>query len=558
MAVPTKMSDLSVVAGDNSPVGSESPISTDDFHRSIQAILRTTNAKGSDIASATTTDIGAATAEFVDVTGTTTITGLGTIAAGIVRTVRFTGALTLTHNATSLILPTGRNILTAAGDIAQFRSLGSGNWVCVGYLRANGFPLNMRKGADVASATTLPLINDGNYFDVTGTTTITAFASLGVGSWIGLHFDGILTLTHNATDLVLPGGANITTAAGDEAIFVEYASGDWRCVSYTRSSGTALAESSKIQPITASVAANALTITLNPTTLDFRDATLGSGTVNTRTISSAISITVSSGSTLGTINAVQNRLAVLAIDNAGTVEVAVVNLAGGVNLDETSLISTTAEGGAGGADSATVIYSTTARTNVPYRVVGYLESTQATAGTWATAPSLIQGSGGQSLQHVGKIFNSLGVTATGTSIDFTGIPSWVKKITVSFFVVSSNGTSPFMIQVGSSSGVLTTADYRGAASNLSGSPSFLNNTTGFHLQQSVAAAAIYNGAAVLNLCDPVNHRWSCFSSLGRSDAAATNNSGGSVALLAQLDRIRVTTINGTDAYDAGLVSILAE
>jgi hypothetical protein len=91
-----------------------------------------------------------------------------------------------------------------------------------------------KKGADVASATALPLITDGNYFDVTGTTTITSFDSIGVGTWIGLQFDGALTLTHNSTDLILPGGANIITAAGDEAIFVEYASGDWRCVSYTR------------------------------------------------------------------------------------------------------------------------------------------------------------------------------------------------------------------------------------------------------------------------------------------------------------------------------------
>jgi hypothetical protein len=241
MAVPSVMNDLSTTPGSNSPAGSESPISTDDFHRAIQAILRTTNAKGSDIASATTTNIGAATGEFVDVTGTTTITGLGTIGAGIVRTVRFTGALTLTHNATSLILPTGRNILTAAGDFAMFRSLGSGNWVCVDYIRANGYPLNQRKGADVASATTLPLINDGNYFDVTGSVDIETMASLGVGTWIGLHFDGILDLIHSA-DLVLPSGANIETAAGDEAIFVEYATGDWRCVSYTKASGEALVQ----------------------------------------------------------------------------------------------------------------------------------------------------------------------------------------------------------------------------------------------------------------------------------------------------------------------------
>lgn len=90
-------------------------------------------AKGADIASATTTDIGAATGNFVHITGTTTITGLGTIAAGAIRVVRFAGVLTLTHNATSLILPTGANITTAAGDTAIFVSEGSGNWRCVNY-----------------------------------------------------------------------------------------------------------------------------------------------------------------------------------------------------------------------------------------------------------------------------------------------------------------------------------------------------------------------------------------------------------------------------------------
>ncbi len=98
-------------------------------------------AKGADIASATTTDIGAATGNFVDVTGTTTITGLGTVAAGTRRIVRFTGALLLTYNATSLILPTSANITTAAGDTAIFISLGSGNWVCTSYQRKDGSSL---------------------------------------------------------------------------------------------------------------------------------------------------------------------------------------------------------------------------------------------------------------------------------------------------------------------------------------------------------------------------------------------------------------------------------
>lgn len=192
---------------------------------------------------------------------------------------------------------------------------------------------------------------------------------------------------------------NLTAVTFDHAV-------DYVAIGDASDSGNkkkALISTSKIQPITASVAANALTLTLNPTALDFRDATLTIGTVNTRTVPTAISLVISSGSTLGTVNAIQSRIAVLAIDNAGTVELAAVNIAGGTNLTETGVISTTAEGGAGAADSASVIYSTTARTNVAYRVVGYIESTQATAGTWGTAPSTIQGVGGQALAAMSSL-----------------------------------------------------------------------------------------------------------------------------------------------------------
>lgn len=90
------------------------------------------------IASATTTDIGAATSNAIIVSGTTTITGLGTIAAGAERAVTFSGVLTLTHNVTSLILPGAASITTAAGDSAYFISLGSGNWRCTSYQKASG------------------------------------------------------------------------------------------------------------------------------------------------------------------------------------------------------------------------------------------------------------------------------------------------------------------------------------------------------------------------------------------------------------------------------------
>jgi hypothetical protein len=101
--------------------------------------LRTIQA--TDEASATTTDLGAIEGNYVSITGTTTITGLGTVAAGVTVTATFTGILTLTHNGTSLILPTAANITTAAGDSAIFVSLGSGNWRCVAYTRADGTAL---------------------------------------------------------------------------------------------------------------------------------------------------------------------------------------------------------------------------------------------------------------------------------------------------------------------------------------------------------------------------------------------------------------------------------
>jgi len=106
-------------------------------------------AKGTDIASSGSIDIGAGTGNMIDITGTTTITALGTVQAGTRRILRFTGALTLTHHATSLILPTGANITTVAGDTATMISLGSGNWVCTSYQRKSGAALLSSGGSTV-------------------------------------------------------------------------------------------------------------------------------------------------------------------------------------------------------------------------------------------------------------------------------------------------------------------------------------------------------------------------------------------------------------------------
>jgi hypothetical protein len=164
-------------------------------------------------------------------------------------------------------------------------------------------------------------------------------------------------------------------------------------------------------------------LTLSPTLLAFRNTPLTSGVVNQRIVTAAVTLTISSGSTLGMTNAVASHLVLLAIDATslgGGVELAVCNLSGGNNLDEAALITTVAEGGAGLADSASVFYSTTARANVPFRVVGSIVITEATAGVWATAPTTVQGAGGNAMVASDKILQVVhydtGASATGTTV----------------------------------------------------------------------------------------------------------------------------------------------
>ena len=216
---------------------------------------------------------------------------------------------------------------------------------------------------------------------------------------------GIITTADATGNLnIQSGGSTVVavTATGATVTGTLAATGAVSGTTGTFTSGVAATSlTSKIQPITASVAASALTVTLNPTILDFRASPLTSGTVTTIAVPAAISVTIPSTSTMGTVSAVQSRIVVIAINNAGTVELAAVNISGGSVLDETTLITTTAAVAAG--NSATAYYSTTARTGVAYRVVGYVESTQATAGTWATAPSTLQGYGGQALAAMSSL-----------------------------------------------------------------------------------------------------------------------------------------------------------
>ena len=89
------------------------------------------------------------------------------------------------------------------------------------------------KGSDTASATTVTVPTNGNFFHITGTTEIQGFSSVNDGFTIRVVFDNALNLTHSAGSLILPGGTSILTVAGDSAVFVNDTAAIWRCISYT-------------------------------------------------------------------------------------------------------------------------------------------------------------------------------------------------------------------------------------------------------------------------------------------------------------------------------------
>lgn len=199
--------------------------------------------------------------------------------------------------------------------------------------------------------------------------------------------------------------------------------------------------------VAASVSANALTLALkdqtgaDPTsgsvvTIGFRNATATTGTYNQRNVTAALSFTVNSGSTLGMTNGVASYLYVYALDNAGTVELAIAN---GM-VDEGSLQTTTAEGG-GTATSSNVLYSATARTSVPVRLIGRINISEATAGTWASAPTEVSVSPFFSSNYIESKSTTVTGWAAGASGawgDFTSITVPPGVWQISGFVVSDN------------------------------------------------------------------------------------------------------------------------
>jgi hypothetical protein len=164
----------------------------------------------------------------------------------------------------------------------------------------------------------------------------------------------------------------------------------------------------------------------------------------------------------------------------------------------------------------------------------------------------------RTLGNDSQLVSGVAVSATGTAIDFTGIPSWAKRITVMFSGVSTNGTSIVQLQLGDAGGVETTG-YAGVTVRPGGSNVYTSAySAGFLTQTVMAAASTY--AAQIVLTNISGNMWA-MSGMTSNTTSPNNDSCfmcGNKSLSDTLDRVRITTVNGTDAFDAGTVNIMWE
>jgi len=170
-----------------------------------------------------------------------------------------------------------------------------------------------------------------------------------------------------------------------------------------------------------------------------------------------------------------------------------------------------------------------------------LQSNGTSAPTWVTPNNLTS--------------DTAKASTSGTSIDFTGIPSTVSRIQILLSGVSTSGTSALLIQIGDSGGIEATG-YLGASSW--GNAAASNSTAGLLVSfgGSDAAAAIRHGSIIISKV--TGNSWVLSGNVGLSNVASMNNSASSKSLSDVLTQLRITTVNGTDTFDAGSINIMYE
>ena len=184
-----------------------------------------------------------------------------------------------------------------------------------------------------------------------------------------------------------------------------------------------------------------------------------------------------------------------------------------------------------------------------------------TSGSITVSAPAVAGSTTQTLVNVtgtlAPVVSGTAVTASSTSVDFTGIPSWAKRITVMLSGVSTNSTALVLVQLGSST--FTTSGYNSIGTGITGSSvsSVTNNSTGFGVGNEGGTAASSRVGTFI-LTNITGNVWAAMFQYAFSDTGRALFGSGNVTLSGTLDRVRVTTSNGTDTFDAGTINIIYE
>jgi len=323
-------------------------------------------------------------------------------------------------------------------------------------------------------------------------------------------------------------------------------------LTYGTATGTRLVSSN------ATITTGTITTGVIPT-LTSSTATFGTTTSTAATITSGTITNLAS--TIGTIATLNSTTGTIATLNSTTGTIVTLNSTTGTitNLSTTLAGDFTISNGTGtlGTSGATAgTYGSVSA--IPFITVDAKgRITSATTGTFSTTPA----DGSITPAKLSQPFTLATAVAStsGTAIDFTGIPSWVKRVTVVFNGVSISGTSNYLLQIGSGS-VLTTG-YDSAASSFNNTN--VGSTIGFILTAgNLVVASTLSGAVVLAGINLSTNTWvssgNVSNTVNPSSNGASHLSGGNRALSGALDRVRLTTVNGTDTFDAGSVNIMYE
>ena len=272
-------------------------------------------------------------------------------------------------------------------------------------------------------------------------------------------------------------------------------------------------------------------------------ATITSGTITSGTITNLASTT----GTIATLNSTTGTIATLN-STTGTIGNLSTTLAGDFTISSgTGTLGTTGvTAGTYGSASAIPFLTVDAKGRI----------TSATSGTFSSTPA----DGSITPAKLSQPFTSgtAVVSTSGTAIDWTGIPSWVKRVTVMFNAVSTTGVSPLEIRIGSGS-IVSTGYQSGAFT-----PNNINtgSTTGFILTAANYDVAVYAGSITLLLQNPASYIYVSSGVISNTESpgsyGAGNSSGGVKTLSGVLDRIRITTTGGSDTFDGGSINIMYE